>query len=174
MTPDLLIGIGNTLRGDDGVGAFLVEELLQESSRCEAGSPARAFRVVHQLTPELVSAVADAKRVLFVDAWANPDRLDPWIEPLVLAPRAGGGEMSAPAGHDWGPLALVALAEVLYGWRGEAALLRVPAFAFPHGRDLSASLRRGLPRARSLLRGWLQDGQGAPCRVSRSGRACRA
>ena len=27
---DLLIGIGNPLRGDDGVGALLVEELAEE------------------------------------------------------------------------------------------------------------------------------------------------
>jgi hydrogenase maturation protease len=155
VTPDLLIGIGNPLRGDDGVGALLVEELLLEAQGPVAGLREEAFRVVHQLTPELALAVAGAGRVLFVDAWANPDRSEAWIEPLT--PRREG-EGAHLGGHGWGPLAVVALADQLYGWRGEAALLRVPAFAFPHGRQLSEELKRGLPRARALVRGWLRGG----------------
>lgn len=161
MRPDLLIGIGNTLRGDDGVGAVLVEELARAGA-LEAGdwSPrGAALKAVHQLTPELALAVAEAGRVLFVDAWANPDRLEPWIEPLP-PPRGEGEapEAAGPGGHGWGPLALLSLAEGLYGWRGEAALLRVPAFAFPHGTDVSAAQRQALPLARALIRQWLRGG----------------
>lgn len=161
MRPDLLIGIGNTLRGDDGVGAALLEELARERAQ-EGGvwSPRGAeLRAVHQLTPELALAVAEAGRVLFVDAWANPDRHEPWIEPLP--PPRGEGEAPeavGPGGHGWGPLALLSLAEELYGWRGEAALLRVPAFAFPHGTNFSAALEQALPLARDLLRQWLRGG----------------
>jgi Ni,Fe-hydrogenase maturation factor len=56
------------------------------------------------------------------------------------------------------PLALLALAEVLYGWRGEGALLRVPAFAFPHGPGFSDALEQALPKARQLVRQWLREG----------------
>ena len=161
MRPDLLIGIGNTLRGDDGVGAALLEELAREGAQ-EGGvwSPRGAeLRAVHQLTPELALAVAEAGRVLFVDAWANPDRHEPWIEPLP--PLRGEGEApeaAGPGAHGWGPLALLSLAEELYGWRGEAALLRVPAFAFPHGTNFSAALEQALPLARDLIRRWLRGG----------------
>ncbi|MEB3259921.1 MAG: hypothetical protein VKP63_04750 [Cyanobacteriota bacterium] len=161
MTAALLIGIGNALRGDDGVGPLLVEEWRKEVMGRERAGGEAACAVVHQLTPELVLAVAEAGRVLFVDAWVNPDPGGPWIEPL--RPRRDGsagsaGEAGEAAGHGWGPLAVVALAERLYGWRGEATLLRVPAYAFPHGTGLSAGLRRCLPLARDHLRGWLRGG----------------
>jgi hydrogenase maturation protease len=161
VRPDLLIAIGNTLRGDDGVGAALLEELAREGAQ-EGGvwSPRGAeLRAVHQLTPELALAVAEAGRVLFVDAWANPDRHEPWIE--RLPPPRGEGEAPeevGPGGHGWGPLALLSLAEGLYGWREEAALLRVPAFAFPHGTHFSAALEQALPLARDLIRQWLRGG----------------
>lgn len=152
-----MIGIGNPLRGDDGVGAALLEELAGE--RGGWSGPEAELKAVHQLTPELALAVAGARRVLFVDAWANPATTEPWLEPLALDTRNG----NAPApggvgGHGLAPPVLVALAEALYGWRGEAALLRVPAFAFPHGPGLSAPLEAGLPLARQLVRRWLGEG----------------
>ncbi|MFN9546367.1 MAG: hydrogenase maturation protease [Cyanobacteriota bacterium] len=157
MRPDLLIGIGNPLRGDDGVGALLVEELARQGSvSCPPGAE---FKAVHQLTPELAVAVAAAGRVLFVDAWANPDRAEPWIESLLPRQRDGEEpENGGPGGHGWGPLALVSLAELLYGWQGQAALLRVPAFSFPHGSAFSAPLEQALPMARHLLHRWLKGG----------------
>lgn len=156
MTPALLIGIGNRLRGDDGVGALLVETWNLEAAGRRATAQEVAVQAVHQLTPELALTVAQAPRVLFVDAWANPDRPDPWIEAL----RPGTEPDPAEAGgHGWGPRAVVALAERLYGWQGEAALLRVPAFAFPHGLDLSPGLRQCLPLARALMGEWLRRGE---------------
>lgn len=161
MRPDLLIGIGNPLRGDDGVAARLLAELAHEGPR--EGSPPRGpgaeFKAVHQLTPELALAVAAAERVLFIDAWANPSGAEPWIETLLPRPGEGVNLDAACLGaHGWGPLALVSLAELLYGWRGEAALLRVPAFAFPHGPGFSTALEQGLPLARDLVRRWLRGG----------------
>jgi hydrogenase maturation protease len=154
VRPDLLIGLGNPLRGDDGVGARLVEELSGEGGLVESV----ALRTVHQLTPELALDVAEAGRVLIVDAWANSDGAEPWMERLrPPTPGAEDIEATTGGGHAWGPLALVALAEGLYGWRGEAALLRVPAFAFPHGTAFSAGLQAALPRARELLRRWLRE-----------------
>lgn len=165
MRPDLLIGIGNPLRGDDGVGPLLLEELAREldgepkRERSAGSPPAAALKAVHQLTPELALAVAEARRVLFVDAWAHPDSAEPWIEPLLPKQREGDGPGAGlPGTHALDPLALLALAEVLYGWKGEAALLRVPAFAFPHGTVFSPALEQVLPKARDLLRRWLGEG----------------
>lgn len=171
MRPDLLIGIGNPLRGDDGVGARLLEELARECPQEGAGEggleragesrrssgPGAEFKAVQQLTPELALAVAQARRVLFVDAWANPGSAEPWIETLRPG-REESLDAACLGAHGWGPLALVSLAELLYGWRGEAALLRVPAFAFPHGPGFSAALEQALPRARDLVRRWLRGG----------------
>jgi hydrogenase maturation protease len=159
---DLLIGIGNPLRGDDGVAALLLEELAEEwpAKRLAVAE----LQVVHQLTPELAAVVAGARRVLFVDACVAPQTVEPWIErldPLEAQPASegGAGRGSGSLGsHQLAPATLLALANLLFGWRGEGALLRVPAFAFPHGPRLSPPLERALPRARHLLRQWLREG----------------
>lgn len=64
---DLLIGLGNSLRGDDGVGPQLV-------AWADGQWPWLRVRAVHQLTPELSDDLAAARRVLFVDAWRVPPR----------------------------------------------------------------------------------------------------
>ncbi len=157
----LLIGIGNALRGDDGVGVVLVEELAQELG---GWSTSRAvLQAVHQLTPELVLAVAQASRVLLLDACVSPRTVAPWLE--GLSPAAGDDPWASAAlamgnagGHQLSPSALLTLARCLYGWQGKGGLLHVPAFSFPHGMGLSAPLLRGLPEARRLLRQWLEQG----------------
>lgn len=92
----LLIGIGNPLRGDDGVGPWLVETWTRRRAwreaarRGEFAAAAAAaadplvdaveaaesdlpgllrLRVVDQLLPELAEELAAVRRVLFVDAW---------------------------------------------------------------------------------------------------------
>jgi hypothetical protein len=72
----LLIGIGNPLRGDDGVGPWLVETWgrrrgWRRAARGKGGerlTPIRV-RVVDQLLPEVAEELAAVRRVLFVDAW---------------------------------------------------------------------------------------------------------
>jgi len=61
----LVIGIGNPLRSDDGVGWWLAR-------RAERWLPPSQLRAVQQLTPELSADVAAAARVLFIDAWLVP------------------------------------------------------------------------------------------------------
>ena len=134
----LVIGIGNPLRSDDGVGWQLAEEL--------------GGLAVHQLTPELAAELAMVERVLFVDAWQlplGPGRTQPWLR--VVAPGAGG----PGSRHRLEPADLLALAAALYGAQPVAHELLLPARDFAHGTGLSPGLRRQLPRARRLLRQWL-------------------
>lgn len=140
----LVIGIGNPLRRDDGVGWHLAEEVAGLS--------------VHQLTPELAAELVAVDRVLFVDAWQVPPpgtaggRLQPRLRPLV--PGAAGLACS----HRLEPAELLALASALYGAQPAAAELLLPAREFAHGIGLSPSLRRQLPQARRLLWQWLKQG----------------
>jgi hydrogenase maturation protease len=132
----LLIGIGNPLRGDDGVGWHLVEGLgLQR----------------HQLTPELAEAVAAAERLLIVDAWLAPPQSRCELRPLLAS---DGWERDT---HRVAPARLLALAEQLFDRRVPAHELLVPAFDFAWGERFSPQLRRRLPEARRLLRGWLGE-----------------
>jgi hydrogenase maturation protease len=71
----LVIGYGNTLRRDDGVGVR-VAELLAVDPRMEGAD----ILAVHQLTPELAIDVGEATLVVFVDA-------DPSVEPGAVEVR---------------------------------------------------------------------------------------
>jgi len=142
----LVVGIGNPLRGDDGVGWWLAR-------RAERLRPAPAVRLVQQLTPELAAELVGFRRVLFVDAWLAPAgdaAAGPCLRPLAAAT---GGETCS---HGWEPAQLLALARLLWpeADTGDAWELLLPAARFDHGEGLSPQLRRWLPQAEQLLRQW--------------------
>lgn len=147
----LVIGIGNPLRGDDGVGALLAEQAAVLTA-AEPGGPV-AVRSVQQLTPELAEELAQLDAVLFIDAWAAPAGAEPQLQPLCPAGAASAGASSDS--HRLAPADLLAVSQALYGRAPEAQLLLVPAYAFEHGTALSAGLQAALPPARALLRQWL-------------------
>lgn len=143
----LVIGIGNPLRGDDGVGALLAEQAAVLTAADPSGPV--EVRSLQQLTPELAAELAQLEAVLFIDAWPAPDAAVPQL--IALSPAA-----SSPASsHRLDPAALLAVSQALYGRAPRAQLLLVPAQAFPHGTALSAVLTRALPQAEALLRQWL-------------------
>ena len=63
MARVLILGCGNPLRGDDGVGWHAAERLLKRSAELDA-----TIKSCHQLTPELAEPVSKAERVIFIDA----------------------------------------------------------------------------------------------------------
>ncbi|MFM8525820.1 MAG: hypothetical protein ACKOCM_09405 [Cyanobacteriota bacterium] len=159
----LMIGIGNPLRRDDGVGWRLAAEwgLLQGDQ-----APARVL-AVQQVLPELAETIARHDRVLFIDATCPGSRsraeaaeADPIIDgPSLQALRpdptaAGAGVFS----HSLDPAVLLALAAELYGHSPKAHRLLLIGRRMTHGTTFSAVLRRQLPAARLLLRQWLEHG----------------
>ncbi|MEB3322580.1 MAG: hydrogenase maturation protease [Synechococcaceae cyanobacterium] len=144
MSGSLVIGIGNPLRGDDGVAWRLLEELEAEPSE------GVTLRRVQQLTPELAAELAAVERVLFVDAWCAPEGAKPSLHPLAPASLRAG--MNS---HRLEPGMVLALVDSLYGGRPLAFELLVPGTAFGHGTAFSADLDRALPMARLLLRNWM-------------------
>lgn len=146
----LVIGIGNPLRGDDGVGALLAQQAAVLTAADPAGPV--AVRSVQQLTPELAEALAQLDAVLFIDAWLAPAGAVPQLQPL----RAVGGPTGTSAGsHRLESAALLAISQALYGRAPAAHGLLVPASVFEHGTALSAEVQAALPQARALLRHWL-------------------
>ena len=149
----LVIGIGNPLRGDDGVGALLAEQAAMLTA-AEPGGPV-AVRSVQQLTPELAAELARLEAVLFIDAWPAPAGAVPRLIPLSPVDGAGSPSGSHSDSHRLEPAALLAVSQALYGRAPAAQLLLVPAQAFEHGTALSPALKAALPQARALLRQWL-------------------
>jgi hydrogenase maturation protease len=130
----LVIGIGNSLRGDDGVGALLAEQV--------------GGRSLQQLTPELAAELAGLEAVLFIDAWLAPAGAAPRI--TAISPAAGAAES-----HRLEPPQLLAISQALYGRAPAAHLLQVPATRFEHGTTLSAELQASLPQTQALMQSWL-------------------
>ena len=159
----LLIGIGNPLRGDDGVGPWLVESWRWARAELQV-------RLVDQLLPELAAELAVVDRVLFVDAWQAPLGAAPQL--LALAAPGGLAGMAGEAAplsawapsHRLRPTELLALTEHLYGRAPLAGALLIPAHGFaatdPEGAPgcFSNELRLQLPMACHLLGQWLRQG----------------
>ena len=133
----LVIGVGNTLRGDDGAGVRAVE-------RVRAVPDAPDCLTVHQLTPELADAIRDYARVCFVDASVAVDR---------LACRGIEPESTRPGSHTATPGGLLAMARDLYGQApAQAWLVEIPACVFEFGEEMSVAAEAGVTEAVGRVR----------------------
>jgi len=140
----LVIGCGNALRRDDGLGIEAIERLRRRWTDAPGDVE---FLTVPQLLPELAEPVAAAEEVIFVDAryGGTPGR---------VRCRALSGTASAPGvlGHHVDPEWILSLARAAYGRAPAGFVFSVDGATFAQGEALSAPVRRALPRLLSLLR----------------------
>lgn len=133
----LLVGIGNTLRRDDGAGAAVVERFVGRAD-CRV-------LVVHQLLPEHVDDLARYARVVFADAAIHATEVR--LAPLALSSCAPGlGHTGEPGWH-------LAFCESLHGCSPEAWLLTIPATDLGFGDGLSMATAEEVDEAVRLLEG---------------------
>jgi hydrogenase maturation protease len=131
----LILGYGNPLRGDDGVGWHAAEQLLERSVELHA----KVTRC-QQLMPELAEPVSRAERVIFIDA-----RVGPTPGTVEVCEVAAGTSEYPTFSHCLDPATLAALAQELYGRAPEAWILTVTGESFGHTDRLSASVQSSLP-----------------------------
>ena len=137
--PYLVIGYGNTLRHDDGVGVKVAQAID------DMNLPGVKVITRHQLVPELAAPISESRAVIFVDA-------DPMV---VAAPELRPIEASTSnpiMAHAANPHSLVALAKDLFGWHPKAWSLAVPVEDFSFGVGLSHRSQMGLHAATRLIR----------------------
>ena len=137
---DLVIGIGNRLRSDDGVGREIADRL---SSRAGV-----ATESVHQLVPELVKPLEGARRVLFVDA----DVRCRHVELRRVRPAADRG-----VGHTLGPEGLLHWAKLVGVTVPAAWLLSVPVKTLDVGEGFSDEADRAVGDALERINEWLDE-----------------
>jgi hydrogenase maturation protease len=176
--PVLVVGYGNPLRGDDGVGPEVVERLWTDDDGT-LGPRRAAFAWSHQLTPEMAVDVSQACYVVFVDAAS--DGLAPGcisvrpLEPAGARAGSGGGAGAAAGGgslvpeenspsapvietaavgcwQDLSPAALLALARDLYGAAPPAAIVTISVGSLQFGSHLSPAVLDAVPKAVSSVR----------------------
>jgi hydrogenase maturation protease len=152
---DLLIGWGNGLRQDDGVGGVIAAA----AERWELPSLAVIERA--QLTPELAPQLAAARRVLFVDAEPQAAACPGgWrLEPLrpIAAEGAQPGDSAGVFSHHVSADQLLRLAETLYGRRPRAWQLLVAAHGFGFSTRLSPATGAVLKEVLAAVRRWCGD-----------------
>ena len=145
MSTPLVIGYGNTLRGDDGAGVVAAELIRGRNMGVDVIT-------VHELQPELAEAIASRSDVVFVDASITTPRLTI----RALQP----GNTTAQGSHLLSPEQLLTLAKSLYGGCPAAAfLMEIPAVQFEFGEFLSEEVARSVAKCPEALEAILRKGR---------------
>jgi hydrogenase maturation protease len=134
----LILGYGNTLRRDDGLGIYAAQTLASTALPVDV-----EVRACHQLSPELSVTLAQVERAVFIDVALAADGEKPgMIKIRELHPRT-----TQPSGitHHFDPETLLAMAETLYGHTPRATLFSVTAEKFDLKEGLSPEVDAILP-----------------------------
>jgi hydrogenase maturation protease len=131
----LVIGYGNPLRGDDGVGWRAAERLAQDA----AARPGLEVIACQQLTPELAESLSHADRAVFIDAAA--EGVPGAVSREVVEPADPGPEAFS---HHLEPAGLLGMAQALYGHCPDARLITVVGERFDYSETLSPGVAAAL------------------------------
>jgi hydrogenase maturation protease len=142
MNPILVIGCGNPLRSDDGVGRHAARQIAATVSPSDV-----AVMVRHQLTPDLAEPVHKARLVIFIDASCE----DP---PGKIRSRRLVPETALPCllMHHLTPAGLLSCTQAIYGKCPPAVLYSVGARCFEFGEVFSDEVYRSLPELLTRIR----------------------
>ena len=152
----LVVGYGNTLRGDDGVGQQVAEELWGQR-QCAPELVGAVVTWAHQLTPEMALDLSRARFAVFVDAASDGRRAGSVTQELLTPgdPAAGApGKPSVAVGcwQDLAPADLLVLAAELYGHAPPTVVLSVGVAVTDLGASLSPQVADAVPRAAAAAR----------------------
>jgi len=149
----LVIGYGNTLRGDDGVGPRAAEGVGH------LRLPGVRTMICSLLTPELADPISRARNVIFVDAAMDAPKRVQWRK---LAPN----ETSQLMAHAADPRTLLALARDVFSRVPEAWWLTIPAVDMGFREDFSPETQRGFDEAIKKIQAFCRNTSRSPQPVS--------
>lgn len=136
--PDVLVvGYGNPLSGDDGVGPAAVE-YLQGQVPPPLADRVR-WRTDHQLFPELADDLQQVALVIFMDA--SVAHRPGSVQQMRVEPH-GSPQTTF---HHLTPQRLLAFTRRVYGYAPPGVLLTVGGAQFDLGTTLSPEVKRALP-----------------------------
>jgi hydrogenase maturation protease len=135
----LVIGYGNTLRGDDGVGPRVAEAVAS------LHLPGVRTLSCHQLSPEHAAPISLARTVIFVDAAVD-------APPEVQLRRLEPNDTSQLLAHAADPRTLLALSRDVFGQVPQAWWLTIPALKMEFSETLTPGAERGCAVAVEKIR----------------------
>ena len=138
----LVIGYGNSIRGDDGVGVAAAEQLNETLLQ---NSPVRVL-ACQQLTPELASEISKAGRVIIIDAAKGE------TPGQITVNKIEPNNNSSAFTHELTPSALLACAQELYGKHPATFLVSVIGYSFDFSDELSPTLKQVMPEVLARVR----------------------
>lgn len=140
----LVIGYGNSLRSDDGIGLKVANEVEHWGI---AGVQGLA---IHQLTPELAASLAEVDRAIFVDAAVN-------TETVTLETIEAEAAQGRQVGHFCDARSLLAMSHFLYGYTPSAWLITIPVADLDFGEQFSPVAEAGATEALKIIENLLTD-----------------
>lgn len=143
MLKGLVIGYGNSLRSDDGIGI--------EVANVVAGWHLAGVKTLtqHQLTPELAAELAQVDLAIFVDACQAIGNNT--VELYSLKP----AQLTEFVSHHSDPRVLLGLTQALYGRCPQAWWVIVPGIDFQYSDRLSPLAQQGVDWALNLVKSLL-------------------
>jgi hydrogenase maturation protease len=146
MNKALVIGYGNTLRGDDAAGVRAAELIAK---RC----PEVECVCMHQLMPELAEQIADHDTVFFLDADVN-------VAQVTLRLALPDMEDDQPRTHFISPESLLCLSQQLYQRMPlKAYIIGIPASQFDFSEELSEPTKNDVEECALLVESLLRSGK---------------
>ncbi len=132
--PCLVVGIGNPLRSDDGVGSHIVQKIQEKHI------PGVKTLVCQQLNIELLEEVGKYKKILLIDASFLG-------EGMSLRKVNSAKDDQAVSSHHLTPEFFLMLAKKLYHWNDNLYLCSIRGRSFEMGQQLSPEVQRLVPQA---------------------------
>jgi hydrogenase maturation protease len=140
--PVLVIGYGNPLRSDDGVGPAVAVRLAADPRLAGA-----EIRAEHQLTPELALDASRASLLVLVDAGTTEAPGEISVRRLDAAAAGSGTAWT----HHLDPSALVGLTRELWGAAPPVVIVSIGPASLEVGESLTDTVAPAVPRAVDLI-----------------------
>ncbi len=147
MARVLIVGFGNPLRSDDGVGWHVAQRLCGDLSRADVQVVVR-----QQLTPEIAEFASRAETVLFVDAARNGKPGSLVCRKVVHA------DLSESYSHELSPATVLKLAGKLYGHCPPSFLFTIAGENFAAGDAMSPVVCSAIPILLSRIQRFIDGG----------------
>jgi len=137
-----IVGIGNTLRSDDGAGAYVCR-LLENVNVANV-----TIITTHQLDIGMTEELANFERVIFVDASLDEDSFS--LKPLEIE-----NNPASSSSHQINAGMLVSLARQLYTTETRFYICAIGAHNLDIGNDLSEKTTINANEAAALITKWI-------------------
>ncbi len=138
----LVIGYGNTMRGDDGFGRYVIACLLQE----EFGDNVTIIER-HQLGLELAEDLSATDFVIFLDIHCSNTVGEQMCKRIAV-----DNTIPITFSHHLTPGTLLACTQAIYGIMPQAILISIGSNLFDHGSHLSPTVAALVEPAADLAR----------------------